>query len=42
MKNISIIIDNNVVSVNQDLDNNEYIFEERRINDYLISICYLK
>ena len=42
MKNISIIIDNDVISVKQDLDNNEYIFEERRINDYLISICYLK
>ena len=42
MKNISIIIDTDCISVKQDLDNNEYIFEERRINDYLISICYLK
>ena len=42
MKDISIIIDNDVISAKQDLDNNEYIFEERRINDYLISICYLK
>ena len=42
MKDISIIIDNDVISAKQDLDNNEYIFEERRINDYLISICCLK
>ena len=42
MKNISIIIDTDCISVKQDLDNNEYVFEERRINDYLISICYLK
>ncbi len=44
MNEISIIIDdsNNSISVIQNINSNKYVFEERKIDDYLISICYQK
>jgi 4'-phosphopantetheinyl transferase len=42
MNQFTINIDSNNITINQNITNKEYIFEERKINNYLISICYEK
>ena len=42
MNQVSIIIKDNSISIDQNIYKGEYIFQERKINNYLISICYKK
>lgn len=42
MNQISIIIKNNNISVDQNIYKGDFIIQERKIKDYLVSICYKK